>query len=68
MRACGEPEPDPYSSYRSSWWGRAGRERRSGKRVWELLRWLRLENITWPLSGFLWDFERLCHVAANFQI
>jgi ATP-dependent Clp protease adaptor protein ClpS len=34
--------------------GRAGRERRSGKRAWELFGWLRQENITRSLSGFLW--------------
>jgi hypothetical protein len=45
--------------------GSAGRERRSGKRVWELSGWLRPEHIAWPRSGFPWDFERLCHVAIN---
>jgi hypothetical protein len=45
---------------RSSGWGRAGRERRSRTR-WELLT---------PGHGPLCceDFERLCHVATDFQI
>jgi hypothetical protein len=41
--------------------GQAGRERQSGK----VSGILHLENILWSLSGFLWDFERLCHVTIN---
>ena len=36
MRACGQPEADPYSSLSIRLVGRAGRERRSGECVWEL--------------------------------
>src|SRR5687768_2376381 len=66
-------------SYRSSWWGRAARERRSGNvsgnsligsaRGWLAPQGARRLRRPWsrgPVSRG--DFERLCHVAINFQI
>jgi hypothetical protein len=44
--------------------GQAGR----GATIWKRVRDSSMapsENIVWSLSGFLWDFKRLCHVAIN---
>lgn len=72
MRACGKSEADPYSSHRSGWWGRAGRsgdlESVSGNSSDGSGRRTSLETSLGRCPVSCGDFERLCHVAANFQI
>src|ERR1700676_3248889 len=72
MRACGKSEADPYSNHRSGWWGRAGRsgdlESGSGNSSDGSGGGTSLGTSLGGCPVSCWDFERLCHVAANFQI